>query len=231
VNPPTDTELIDSCRSGRVEAFGQLVERYQPRLYCSLIHFLGSREDAADVSQEALILAFQKLHTYRGQSSFYSWLYRIAVNAAVSAHRKQRRVRCSLDARREDRGEEPAVRGEDAEPAYRLEQEERRQLVQTALAGLTPEFRTAVVLKEIDGLRYEEIAVVLDCPVGTVRSRIHRGRLELRERLRSLLSPSEREELPSSERVAHARNTAAESTDDPAGTSAEALPVNESSWD
>lgn len=183
-----DQELIESSLSGSSEAFGALVRRYQHRLYHSLVHLLGSSEDAQDVAQDAFVQAFQKLATFRGQSGFYSWLYRIAMNTAISSRRKTRRPTASVEALREQTGEEPADQRGSSAPAYAMEVAERQQVVRAALSALSEEFRTCVVLKEMDGLSYEEIAGILDCPIGTVRSRIHRGRLELREKLRSFLT-------------------------------------------
>lgn len=180
---PTDEHLIAACKGGSHEAFGQLVRRYQERLYHTLAVALGSADDARDVSQEAFILAFQKLHTFREQSAFYSWLYRIALNTAASQKRRKSRTTVSLDGVREVSGEEPVDLHHEQSPGYALESNERQQQVRAALAGLTAEYRDALVLKEIEGLKYEEIAERLDCPVGTVRSRIHRARLELREKL------------------------------------------------
>lgn len=183
-----DQELIESSLSGSSEAFGALVRRYQHRLYHSLVHMLGSSEDAQDVAQDAFVQAFQKLGTFRGQSGFYSWLYRIAMNTAISSRRKSRRPTVSVEAMREQAGIEPADQRGIAAPSHAMEVADRQTAVRTALAALSEEFRTCVVLKEMDGLSYEEIAGILECPIGTVRSRIHRGRLELREKLRTFLA-------------------------------------------
>lgn len=183
-----DQELIDRCLAGRSEAFGSLVERYQQRLFQSLVHVLGSRDDAEDVAQEAFIHAFQKLTSFRGESAFYSWLFRIALNAAATARRKTRRVAASLDQQAE-LGWEPLDHG--AAPERGVDLAEEQVMVQQALADLPEEFRMVIVLKEMEGLRYEEIAQIIEIPVGTVRSRLHRGRQELRQRLRMLLKGHE----------------------------------------
>jgi RNA polymerase sigma-70 factor (ECF subfamily) len=187
VNQTSDQTLIDSCLAGRREAFGQLVERYQNRLFHSLVHLLGSTEDAQDAAQDAFVHAFEKLGTYRGQSQFYSWLFRIAFNTAISTKRKTRRMSVSLEARRDASGIEPSDVNPSAEPSFAMDVSDRQRLVQQALAELSEEFRTAIVLKEIDGMSYDEIADVIQVPLGTVRSRIHRARLELREKLAVLL--------------------------------------------
>ena len=185
----SDHELIQRCLAGQTDSFGLLVERYQHRLYHSLIHVLGSSADAQDVSQDAFVHALEKLKTFRGQSAFYSWLFRIALNAAVSARRKTRRMSASVEATRERTGHEPADDRLSAEPSHALDVSDRQRLVRQALGELPEEFRTVLVLKEMDGLPYEQIAEICDCPVGTVRSRLHRARLELRGKLTVLLRP------------------------------------------
>lgn len=191
VNGNSDQELIQRCLSGRTEAFGLLVERYQHRLYHALVHMLGSTTDAQDVAQDAFVQALEKLSSFRGQSAFYSWLFRIAMNAAVSSRRKTRRMTTSVEAARERAGIEPADHRQSAEPSYALDVSDRQRMVRLALRELPDEFRTVLVLKEMDGMPYEQIAEICDCPVGTVRSRLHRARLELRGKLSLLLRAEE----------------------------------------
>lgn len=183
-----DHELIADCLSGQTHAFGELVLRYQNRLYNGLLHTTGSPEDARDVAQEAFVNAFQKLHTFGGRSAFYSWLFRIALNSAVSRKRKERRVPISIDSVREQSGREPIDQRPETQPGFSLEAAERQAAVRKALGELPEEFRTVLVLKEMDGLKYDEIAEIVGCPIGTVRSRIHRARLELRARLADVLA-------------------------------------------
>lgn len=179
----SDHELIADFVDGQTAAFGALVVRYQGRLLSSLTGVLGSVEDASDVAQEAFLLAFQNLASFRGNSAFYSWLFRIALNAAATRQRRRKKPCVSIEATREATGEEPLETHPDSQPDAALNAEERRMLVQKALGELSEEFRVVLVLKEMEGLKYEQIAEIVDCPVGTVRSRIHRGRIELRERL------------------------------------------------
>ncbi len=186
-----DRELIADCLAGQTQAFGALVERYQDRLYNTLVTVVGSTDDALDVAQDAFVQAFEKLSSFRGDSAFYSWLFRIALNAAVSRHRKKKRVPVSIDAARQHTGHEPADAHPQAYPGFELELSERQQAVRNALAELPEDFRTVLVLKEIEGMKYEEIAATLDCPVGTVRSRIHRGRIEMRAKLKRMLKDDE----------------------------------------
>ena len=189
MNAIPDQTLIDQCLAGRCEAFGQLVERYQHRLYHGLLHALGSAEDAQDIAQEAFVHAFEKLASFKGEAAFYSWLFRIALNASVSARRKTRRMAASVETRRDESGLEPADENPASEPSYAMDVSDRQRLVRQALSELSDEFRTALVLKEMDGMSNEEIAEVIEVPLGTVRSRIHRARLELRSKLSMLLKP------------------------------------------
>jgi RNA polymerase sigma-70 factor (ECF subfamily) len=186
-----DQQLIAECLAGRTEAFGELVVRYQDRLFHTLLFVTGTADQAQDVAQDAFVHAFAKLSTFRGESAFYSWLFRIAMNAAVSRKRRDRRMSASLDAARENAGHEPIDGHPGSEPSHSVEVSERQALVRSALAELSEEYRTVLVLKEMEDLRYEEIAEIVGCPIGTVRSRIHRARSELRDKLAVLF----REEL------------------------------------
>ena len=182
-----DQELIAECLKGQTHAFGDLVARYQNRLYNTLVAVLGSVDDAHDVTQEAFVSAFQKLQTFKGRSAFYSWLFRIALNSAASQRRKKSRLAVSIEATREESGIEPVDRHPASRPEHAMETTERQSAVRAALAELAEEFRTALVLKEMEEMSYEQIAEIVGCPLGTVRSRIHRARCELREKLSSLL--------------------------------------------
>ena len=185
-----DRQLIERTREGASAAFGQLVQKHQDRLFNSLVHQLRSAEDAQDVVQEAFVQAFLKLDSFRGDSQFYTWLYRIAFNLAIS-HRRRARPVASLDQRREDLVAEPI--GRDCPPDGRLMQQETVEQVQHALAELDEEFRQVLVLREMDGCSYEAIAELLEVPVGTVRSRLHRGRMQLREKLKTVVQQESRE--------------------------------------
>jgi len=181
-----DQCLIDACRSGKTEAFGDLVRRYQDRLYPTVFRLTGCAEDAQDLLQEAFLRAFQKLERFQGESSFYTWIYRIAVNLALSGRRRRRSL-----ARRREVGFvdtlDPADDPRSTDPTAPLERAERDRLIHGALNALAPDHRAVVVMKEFDGLRYEEIGALLKIPVGTVRSRLHRARCELRDRLHTLV--------------------------------------------
>jgi RNA polymerase sigma-70 factor (ECF subfamily) len=185
-----DRELVHACRAGKTEAFGVLITRYQTRLFPTLHRLLGSVEDAEDILQDTFVRAYEKLDQFQGDSSFYTWIYRIAVNLALSGHRK-RRVRSLLrivHQRIDDGGAQPVDTSLESDPSFPLERAETEKLVQDALNHLGPEHRAVIVLKDFDGRRYEEISSILEVPIGTVRSRLHRARWELRDRLRSLIT-------------------------------------------
>jgi RNA polymerase sigma-70 factor, ECF subfamily len=175
-----DASLIAATLAGDNAAFGRLVEAYQDRLYNSLLRVLGSAEDAADIVQDAFVQAYTKLDSFRGSAAFYTWLYRIAFNLAMSHARRGHRT-ASLDERRSLVGDEPMDGQVPAEEGV-LERE-RAELVHAALAELSMDYRQVLVLREIDGCRYDEIAEILALPVGTVRSRLFRARLEMRDLL------------------------------------------------
>ena len=186
-----DALLIDQTLAGRPEAFGELVLKYQDRLFNTVLHVVGHAEDARDIVQEALVQAFVKLETFRRQSEFYTWLYRIAFNAAMSHRRRRLRPTASIERAKEVANLEPQAN--DDGPAEHLEREERCRRVREAIARLGEEYRSVLVLREIDGFRYEAIADVLDLPVGTVRSRLHRARAQLKKLLQEVLAAEDAE--------------------------------------
>lgn len=179
-----DAHLIRATLAGDSSSFGLLVRRYQDRLYHTVVHVVGSREDALDLVQDAFVQAFLRLDSFQGASAFYTWLYRIALNLSLSWKRKQRPV-LSVDQAREAAGVEPLDNG--APPEQALDQQERADCLRRALAQLSPEHRQILVLREMEDASYESIAEILDLPIGTVRSRLHRARLELKEQLREVL--------------------------------------------
>ena len=179
-----DAQLIGETLRGNPAAFGQLVTRYQDRLYNTLVHVVGSTDLAHDAVQDALVQAYVKLETFEQNSSFYTWLYRIAVNLAISRRRRERPMQ-SVEQVREAVGHEPVDTAADP-PDSRLEQRERAGQVQQGLAALSDEHRTILILREVENCSYEQIAEMLDLPIGTIRSRLHRARLQLREQLKGM---------------------------------------------
>ena len=179
-----DAELVAAAQKGEREAFGCLVERYQDRVYNVLTRVLGSREDALDVTQEAFIQAFVKLDSFRSESKFYTWLYRIALNLALS-QRRRRRTSFSVEQVKEQGGEEPM--SIQPAPENVLMVEERAATVERALRALDAPHCQILVLREIEQCSYEEISEILELPIGTVRSRIFRARIQLKEKLQELM--------------------------------------------
>jgi RNA polymerase sigma-70 factor (ECF subfamily) len=199
--PIADEELVRRAQGGERAAFDELVIRYKDRIYNLCFQKLGDAEEASDAAQEAFVKAFRAIGGFEGKAKFFTWIFRIAVNCAFTRRRKRARERgaapLSLDQARgggDDGGDEragfdaPDVRAEPAELAL---QAERARTIQEAIASLDEDHHRIVLLRDVEGLAYEEIAAILDCPVGSVKSRLHRARLVLRERLRPYLSPDE----------------------------------------
>jgi RNA polymerase sigma-70 factor (ECF subfamily) len=176
-----DQHLIEQAMGGDTAAFGQLVRRYQDRLFTGLVHVVSCPEEAEDVVQDAFVQAMRKLGTFRGDSSFFTWLYRIAINIALHRHRR-RRPETSIDAARVLTGDDPVDPGD--HPQDRMLREERAAAVTRALAQLSEEFRVVLVLRDLEGFDYQSIAKILGVSLGTVRSRLHRARSLMRDHLR-----------------------------------------------
>ena len=178
-----DHRLIKDCLGGNTAAFGVLVQRYQDRLYNTVYRLTDNAQDAQDVVQEAFLSAYQSLNSFKGDSLFFTWLYRIAMNTAISLKRKQRAV-VSINGRQNGQAAiDPFDPSDRSQPGRALERAEQDREVRAALNRLSLEHRTVLVLKDIEGLKYEAIAKILSVPIGTIRSRLHRARTELRELL------------------------------------------------
>ena len=176
-----ERRLITETLGGRSEAFGELVRRYQDRLYNAVLRVTDHPDDALDVVQDAFVNAYQSLGSFKGDAEFYTWLYRIAFNTAVSLKRR-RRALVSLEAGRDgETSIDPSDPSSEARPEAALERREDEVMLAAALQRLSVEHRTVLVLKDIEGMKYEQMAEVLGVPIGTIRSRLHRARLELRE--------------------------------------------------
>jgi RNA polymerase sigma-70 factor, ECF subfamily len=179
-----DSRLIEATLAGDANAFGLLVRRYQDRLFNTLVHVTGSREDAEDVVQDTFVQAYTKLTHFQQRASFYTWMYRIAFNLWVS-RRRRRRPQLSVDVGREVAGLDPVSALES--PLRQLERQECIELIRRTLSTLDEQTRTILVLREMDGCCYDEIAAILELPVGTIRSRLHRARLQLKRHLEEVL--------------------------------------------
>ena len=184
----TDQKLIGQVLSGDSAAFGEIVERHEDRLYNTICRLVGSADDARDLLQDTFVKAYEKLDDFRGGSSLYTWLFRIAVNTSLSHRRRRKWVQMGAPAGDDDANPGNAVADTAAvDPADPLIAAETETLVQEAINSLDDEHRTVVVLRDIQHCDYHEIADILDVPPGTVKSRLHRARMMLRDRLEPLL--------------------------------------------
>ena len=188
----SDGDLVRAVRHGDRDAFRVLVERYQRKVTAVALGMVRNREDALEIAQETFVKAFESLQHFKGDSSFYTWLYRIVVNLAIDFRRRERR-RPTVPI------EEPA--GADGEPGYRLQLKEERladpfeqaqareigERVAAAVDELTPDHKAVILLREVEGLSYEEISRVMQCSKGTVMSRLHYARKKLQKKLRDCL--------------------------------------------
>ena len=186
-----DAELVARWREGDSSAFEKLVHRHERRVFSLVLRMLGSREEAEDVAQEAFLALHRHGHRFRGEARFSTFVYRVAANAALNRRRTlgRRRAREEALVRRQDAGDDLPVAPRDPEDA--ASGGELQVRVQAALQELPPDLRMAIVLYDIEGQSYADIAHALRIPEGTVKSRIHRARTALRDRLRSVARAAE----------------------------------------
>lgn len=187
-----DQELVVRVQKGDKSAFDLLVRKYQHKIGKLVSRYVNDRAEVEDVSQEAFIKAYRAIGGFRGESAFYTWLYRIAINTAKNYLVSQgRRVPSSdIDSEEAELVAEGANLREIATPESSALTTEIAQTVVAAMNALPEDLRTAITLREIEGLSYEEIANVMDCPIGTVRSRIFRAREAIDKELKPLLEMS-----------------------------------------
>ena len=191
--PDADAPLIDRVKQGDVKAFEMLVVKYQRRIERLIGRMVRDVDLVPDIAQETFIRAYRAIPQFRGESAFYTWLYRIAVNTAKKALGELKRDLLVTDASRaslDDEDETSRTENEltDGEtPESLLASKEVAMTVNAAINALSEDLRQAITLREIEGLSYEEIAELMDCPIGTVRSRIFRAREAIALRLRPLL--------------------------------------------
>jgi RNA polymerase sigma-70 factor (ECF subfamily) len=192
VRRDADSNLVREAQAGAPEAFGELARRYQDRIYSVISGMVADPEDALDLTQETFVKAYTALSRFRQEAGFYTWLYRIAVHRCIDYSRKRKRYQeplpleqCLLHA--------PGLEPVDTSPARDPERVtinlHLRAAIRTALQQLPEPFRTSVILRDIEGLSQEEIARILGCPLGTAKTRIHRGRHLLRDALRPFVQP------------------------------------------
>ncbi|HVF45465.1 MAG TPA: sigma-70 family RNA polymerase sigma factor [Pyrinomonadaceae bacterium] len=180
----TDEQLVERAIAGDADAFGEVVRRWERKIYALAYGFTGSVEDARDAAQETFVAAYRNLQNFRGEAKVSSWLHRIAVNQCITRQRRARvRAETGIEDAVESAGESFLSAGEQASPARAAEAKERTEAVRRAVAALTPELREVVLLKEFEGLTFQEIADALQVPLSTVKSRLYTALRQLRMRL------------------------------------------------
>ena len=185
----TDKEIIERVKSGEKEAYDLLVLKYQQRVINLISRFVKNHSDALDVSQETFIKAYRALPNFRGESAFYTWLYRIAVNTAKNHLTVQSRkiTKSDYDVAEIEQIEGNMSLTEQTTPESLLVKDELQETILKTIENLPEDLKSAIMLREIEGLSYEEIAEVMECPVGTVRSRIFRAREMIDSKIKPLL--------------------------------------------
>lgn len=185
----TDKQLVERVQQGDKKSFDLLVLKYQNRIIKLVSRYVRDQSDAQDIAQDAFVKAYRALPNFRGDSAFYTWLYRIAINTAknyvVSLSRRPLEARVeNADGEQLDLDE---LQKDIATPENVLLADEIKQTILEAMSKLPEDLRVAITLREVDGLTYEEIAEAMDCPIGTVRSRIFRARETVDKKLKPLL--------------------------------------------
>ena len=186
---PTDAQLVRRVQKGEKGAFDLLVLKYQHKIVNLVMRYVRDPDQALDISQEAFLKAYRALPRFRGESALYTWLYRIAVNTAKNylAAQRRRPMDVELDLQDPEQYELHVKLRETDTPEGMTLSQELHETVERAIDGLPDDLRTAIILRELDGMSYEEIAQTMDCPVGTVRSRIFRARDAIGKRIGTLI--------------------------------------------
>lgn len=181
----SDSELVKQCQAGEMGAFQELVARYHQKVYMVSLGLLRNREDAMEVAQEAFFRAYRKINSFKGVSSFYTWIYRIAVNISIDTQRRQKRNPLEL---RESMDDAMEAQNEVArDPFADVQDRELREKLTQAINELTPEHKAVIILRTIEGMSYKDIGDILGCSEGTVMSRLHYARKKLQDKLRVFL--------------------------------------------
>ncbi|WP_366924525.1 sigma-70 family RNA polymerase sigma factor [Metallumcola ferriviriculae] len=195
----TNDRLLERSRAGDVDAFQELINQYEKKIYTIAYRFMGNHEDASDLAQEAMLKAFRSISKFRGEASFKTWLYHITANVCRDELRKRsRRHEVSLDEPLVfDEGEVPKQTADwSGVPEKLYEERELQEYLNGLIQKLTPEYRMVIVMREIQELSYEEIAIKLDCSLGTVKSRLNRARKALKDKI-----VSDREQMTEGKRL------------------------------
>ncbi len=186
----SDHELVRACRRGDKEAFQELVERYQRKVVSVALGMVHNREDAVEIAQETFVKAFENLDRFKGESSFYTWLYRIVVNRAIDFQRRERRhptVALEEHAGAGEGYEDILKEERPTDPYQKVQAHEIGDRVSAAINELTPDHKAVILLREVEGLSYDEISRVMQCSKGTVMSRLHYARKKLQKKLKDCL--------------------------------------------
>ena len=181
----TESEIIAECKKGDREAFNELMERYQKKVFAISYGMLSDYEDASDAAQEVFVKVYRSIASFKGEASFTTWLYRICTNVCNDMLRKRQRqgISVSLDTEEDERGPAAELVSEEPTPEERLELTETQRLVRDAVNELSPEYREIIIYSDLQQMSYDEIAKILRCPTGTVKSRLNRARNALRKKL------------------------------------------------
>ncbi|MFA6033727.1 MAG: sigma-70 family RNA polymerase sigma factor [Myxococcota bacterium] len=192
--PPGEHRLFERLRRGDPAAYREFVDAHQSRVYRTVVSMIGNREDARDVTQEVFLKAFEAVGSFRGGSSASTWLYRIAVNMCIDQMRSRRSKAQALEVDMvSEEGEDETGRlpSDDEDPLEDALRKETQKRIVEAMDDLSEEHRTVIVLREVEGMAYDEIAEVLGIGVGTVMSRLHYARGRMKKKLRSFVGESE----------------------------------------
>lgn len=191
--PPDESALVHRARRGDLAAYDELVQRYQERIYATIYHMTSNHDDANDLAQESFIKAFQALKSFKGGSSFYTWLYRIAVNKTINfLKQRKNRIHMSLNDLDFNAEHDPDLVAliSDKTPRREANLTELQEKLNAALMKLSEPHRLVVILHDVQGLSHEEIAKVMGCNIGTVRSRLFYARQQLQAWLSEYLKPT-----------------------------------------
>lgn len=184
-----DPELVARCQHGDTQAFDELITKYRNRVYALIFNMVHNEQDAWDLAQDAFLKAWKSIQKFRGQSSFFTWIYRIATNVTIDWVRKRKMeggVEFDDTLNLEAEPGSTTLPKQEAAPAEKMGHDEIRQRIDAAIKRLSPEHRAVILMREIDGLAYEEIAEALGCSLGTVMSRLFYARKKLQSMLKDL---------------------------------------------
>lgn len=173
-----ERELIEKCKNGDMESFNQLIELYQRRVFAVSFNMMGNEQDAYDASQEVFLKIYRSIGSFHGESAFFTWVYRMTKNVCLDMLRKRK---ASVSLSPDEDGAVVQLEAQEGNPGEHAEKNQMRQAVRKAIGELPDDLKTALVLRDIEGLRYDEIAQATGANLGTVKSRIARARAQLKK--------------------------------------------------